>query len=216
VTLPLLAGPAGGGLALSDLTRDGARDAVQEELRKQEYVEAQPSLVTRALDWLFDALSDVLDGAAAVAPGGTLGVIALLVLLGLFVAVVLLRIGPLGRTSAPPPLFEGGRALSAADHRRLAEAAAGEGRFAEAVRERLRAVVRDLEARGALDPRPGRTAGEVARDAGAVVPALAADLSRATSLFDEVWYGGRPADASSYAVLVAVDDEVGASRLTVS
>ena len=48
----------------------------------------------------------------------------------------------------------------------------------------------------------------MARDGGAAVPDVAADLARAAALFDEVWYGGRPADASSYAVLVAVDERV--------
>ena len=80
------------------------------------------------------------------------------------------------------------------------------------MRERLRAVVRDLEARGLLDPRPGRTAGEVARDAGAAVPALAEDLRRASIVFDEVWYGGRTADAGSYALLVDVDTRAAAAR----
>ena len=75
--------------------------------------------------------------------------------------------------------------------------------------------MRELEARGALDPRPGRTAGEVARDGGAAVPAVADDLRRAARVFDEVWYGGRPADAASYAALVAVDARVASSRLAV-
>ena len=77
-------------------------------------------------------------------------------------------------------------------------------------------MVRDLESRGALDPRPGRTAGEVARDGGAAVPALADDLRRAAVLFDEVWYGGRNADAGSYAELVGVDERVRGSRLVVT
>jgi hypothetical protein len=139
-----------------------------------------------------------------------------LLLVGL-VAVVLHRTGPLARRGPQrEALFAGSAVLTAQAHRELAEAAAGEGRWADAVRERLRAVVRELESRGALDPRPGRTAGEVARDGGAAVPALAADLSRAAMLFDEVWYGGRDADAGSYAVLVGVDERVRDSRLVVT
>ena len=83
--------------------------------------------------------------------------------------------------------------LDAAEHRRRADGFAGEGRFAEAVRERMRAIVRELETRGVLEPRPGRTADEVAREAGALVPAVAPDLRTAATVFDEVWYGGRPA-----------------------
>ena len=55
----------------------------------------------------------------------------------------------------------------------------------------------------------------MSREAGAAVPAIAAHLQRATTLFDEVWYGGRDADAASYAVLVEVDQRVTGSRLAV-
>ncbi len=200
-------------LAVSELSRDAARDAAREELRRREYTEAQPPLLLRLVGRVVREIGELFDRAAGFAPGGPLGVLALLLLAGLFVAVVLTRIGPLARRSGGQPLFAGASALSAAEHRRLAERAASEGRFAEAVRERLRAIVRTLEARGVLDPRPGRTAGEVARDGGRAVPALADDLRRAALVFDQIWYGGRPADATSYAVLVAVDERVASTRL---
>jgi hypothetical protein len=202
-------------LAALEVDRESARDAAVEELRRREYADAQPPLLVRLAERVLHELGEVLDRAAAAAPGGLLGLLALVVLLGLLVVVVLVRVGPLGRAAAHPALFAGSPELSAGSHRELAEAAAREGRWADAVRERLRAVVRELEARGALDPRPGRTAGEVARDGGASLPSLADDLRRAAALFDEVWYGGRPADESSYATLVDVDDRVRASRLAV-
>lgn len=201
---------------LSDLTRDSARDAARAELSRREYADAQPPLLVRLAGRLVRELGELLDGAAAAVPGGRLGLLLLLGLLVLLVAVVLARVRPAGRSGARAPLFAGSAELSAKQHRELAEQAAAEGRFADAVRERLRAVVRDLEARGVLDPRPGRTAGEIARDAGAAVPAVAADLRRASIVFDEVWYGGRAADASSYALLVEVDERVGRSRLVAS
>ena len=196
-----------------ELGRDAARDAAREELRRREYADAQPSLLLRVVGRVLRELGELLDAAAGAAPGGRLGLLALLALLCLLVAVVLSRIGPLARRSRTGELFAGSAELTAAQHRELAEQAAGEGRYADAVRERLRAVVRDLEARGALDPRPGRTAGEVARDGGAAVPTVAEDLRRAAVLFDEVWYGGRAADATSYAVLVDLDTRVAGSRL---
>lgn len=200
-------------IAAAEVSREAAQEAAREELRRREYDEAQPPLVYRLLGRVVREIGELFDRAASVAPGGSLGVIALITLLGLFVAVVLTRVGPLARSrSAAQPLFAGTTSLSAAEHRRLAESAAAEGRFADAVRERLRAVVRTLEARGALDPRPGRTAGEVARDGGRAMPALAEDLRRAALLFDEIWYGGRTADASSYAVLVQVDDKITGNR----
>jgi len=202
---------------LDELTRETAREAAQQELRRREYADAQPSLVLRAVGRVVREIGELLDRAAGAAPGGRLGLLALLALLLVFVAVVLSRVGPLARrSSSSSALFAGAAVLTAAEHRVLAERAAAEQRWADAVRERLRAVVRDLEARGALDPRPGRTAGEVARDGGAAVPSIAAPLQRAAGLFDEIWYGGRTADAGSYAALVAVDDAVAGSRLVLA
>ena len=195
------------------LARDAAREAAREELRRREYTQAQPPLVLRVIGRVLREIGELLDRAAGAAPGGRLGLLALFIMLGVFVAVVLSRVGPLARRSPGRPLFEGPRSLSAAEHRALADQAARQGHFGDAVRERLRAVVRDLEVRGALDPRPGRTAGEVARDGGAAVPAVAGDLRRAAVLFDEIWYGGRAADASSYAIMVAVDEQLSSSRL---
>jgi hypothetical protein len=199
------------------LDREAARDAAREELSRPEYDAAQPPLLVRLVGRGVRALLDLLDGAAGAVPGGYPGLLVLLALLGLLVAVVLGKVRPGGsdRGARRTPLFAGSAALTAAEHRALAETAAADGRWADAVRERLRAVVRDLEARGVLDARPGRTAGEVARDAGAVVPAVADDLRRAAVLFDEVWYGGRTADAASYGLLVEVDRHVGSSRLAV-
>ena len=201
-----------GALLARAVDRDAARDAAERELRRREYADAQPSPVVRLVGRVLRQVGELLDRAADAAPGGLLGALALLALVALLVAVVLVRVGPLARTSRPAALFAGSATLTAEEHRALAQAAAEQGRWADAVRERLRAVVRELEARGALDPRPGRTAGEVARDGGAAVPEVADDLARAAALFDEVWYGGRPADASSYAVLVAVDERVSDRR----
>ncbi len=203
---------------MTDLSREAARDAARDELSRPEYDAAQPPLLIRLAGRAVRALLDLLDGAAGAVPGGYVGLLVLALLVALLVAVVLGRVRPGGadRSGGRVPLFAGSEVLSAAQHRVLAEAAAAEGRWADAVRERLRAVVRDLEARGVLDPRPGRTAGEVARDAGVAVPAVADDLRRAAVLFDEVWYGGRTADAASYAVLVEVDQRAGSSRLAVT
>ena len=196
-----------------ELTRESARDAAREELSRRDYDVAQPPLLVRVLGRVLRWIGDALDTAAEAVPGGAFGLVLVLVLLVALVAVVLARVRPGsdGR-EARTPLFAGATTLTADEHRARAEQAAAAGAWADAVRERLRAVVRDLEARGVLDPRPGRTAGEVAHDAGAAVPAVADDLRRGAVLFDEIWYGGRPADASSYALLVEVDRRVGSSR----
>lgn len=201
-------------MRLLDLDREAAREAAREELSRPEYDGAQPPLLIRLAGRLLRVLGDLFDNAVGAVPGGPTGLLLLFLLLGGVAAVVLARVRPSSQGGGrQAPLFAGSALLTAAEHRALAAAAAAESRWADAVRERLRAVVRDLETRGALDCQPARTAGEVARDGGAAVPAAAADLLRAAVLFDEVWYGGRPADAASYAVLVEVDERVGRSRI---
>lgn len=78
----------------------------------------------------------------------------------------------------------------------LADRLAAEGRYAEAIRQRLRDVIRDLVAAGVLAPQPGWTAAELATLAAAQRPAVGAPLGAATELFSEIWYGARPAGAA--------------------
>lgn len=197
---------------VGDLTRDTAREAARQELAKPAYDEARPSVFRRFLDELIDALNRVLDGPSVGLDPRLAGVLFVLVLT-LVTVVILLRVGPISRQRQQGPLFAGAAPLTADGHRAAADTAAGEGRWADAVRERLRAVVRELEARGVLDPRPGRTADEVAGDAGAAVPDIAAPMREAATLFNEIWYGGREAGPASYDVLVEVDRRVAAARL---
>ena len=199
---------------MSGLSREQARELAREELARREYDDAQPPLLLRLLGRALRELGELLDRTAGALPGGGLGLLLLLALVVALLLVVRAKVGPIARgRRGDEGLFAGAQEMSADGHRALAETAAGEGRFAEAVRERLRAVVRELEARGVLDPRPGRTAGEVARDGGRAVPEIADDLRRAATVFDETWYGGRQADASSYALLVEVDRTVSGTRL---
>jgi hypothetical protein len=207
VTLPLLLDLPG---------RDEAREAAQRELSKHAYQQARPPWFERLLTWVLNKLDHLLSRASGSVPGGGWGLLVLVLLVAGLVTVVLVKLKPTARRSGLPELFAGGEELSAAAHRELAERAAARGDHAEAVRERLRAVVRELEARGVVEPRPGRTADEVAIEAGRVVPALAAALREGARLFDEVWYGGRSADASTYRVLVALDERVCAARLVLA
>ncbi|MEO6205952.1 MAG: DUF4129 domain-containing protein [Mycobacteriales bacterium] len=199
-------------LAVDELSREAARRAARRELQDRRYEDAQPPLLARVIGRGLRELGRLLDAAAANAPGGGLGLLLLTALVVLFVAIVLTRLSPT-RRARPNRLFDSGRALTAQDHRRQAEQAAAAGRWPDAIRERLRAAVRELESRGVLEPRAGRTAGEVARDATAAVPTLAEPLTAATRAFDEVWYGGRPGDAQAYALLVHLDDTITSTRL---
>jgi hypothetical protein len=192
--------------------RDAAREAAQRELSDPVYGAAEPSWPQRALDWLLERLGELLRAAADVSPGGYGGLIVLGALILLAVIGIRLRLGRVRRIAGGDrPLFAGGP-RSAADHRRTADEHAGRGEWADAVRERLRAIARGLEERDLLDQRPGRTAGETAADAGRLLPALAADLRAAATAFDEVSYGGREATAATDEQLRALDDAVRATR----
>ena len=100
------------------------------------------------------------------------------------------------------------RPRSAAEHRAAAEAQAAQGHWNQAVRERMRAVVRSLEERALLDVRPGRTADEAASEAGAVLPAHADRLHTAARDFDDVTYGGRSAAEGTYRRLATLDTDL--------
>lgn len=83
--------------------------------------------------------------------------------------------------------------LSAAAFVSLADRLAADGRYAEAVRERLRAIVRDLIDRDVIAHHPGWTVTELAAAAASVRPAVDPPLGAAARLFSDIWYGQRPA-----------------------
>jgi hypothetical protein len=74
-----------------------------------------------------------------------------------------------------------------------ADQLAAEGRYAEAVRERLRAIVRELIEREVIEHRPGWTVTELARAAGHAVPDAAGPLRAAGDTFSAIWYAEQPA-----------------------
>ncbi|WP_243706449.1 DUF4129 domain-containing protein [Micromonospora sp. KC721] len=77
----------------------------------------------------------------------------------------------------------------------LADRLAAEGRFADAVRERLRGMVRRLVAAGTVAQRPGLTVTELTEEASGNLPAVDPPLRAAAALFSAVWYAHRPASA---------------------
>jgi hypothetical protein len=195
------------------VTRNGAQTAARNEFARRGYHRNDPSLVDRALAWFFKRLGKLLDAGARHAPGHATGFVLLaLVLIGV-VVLVIARVGVLRRsTRAHTEAIFGGEQVTAADHRRRADDFAGQQLWAQAIRERLRAIARELEERGVLDPRPGRTAAELSREAATQLPALAGELSAATSTFDAVWYGGRTAVAADDQQLRALDAKVAGSH----
>lgn len=76
-----------------------------------------------------------------------------------------------------------------------ADELAAAGRYAEAVRERLRSMLRGLIERGLLPASPGWTVMELAAAAAQARPALSGPCGGAAAVFSEIWYGLRPATA---------------------
>jgi hypothetical protein len=195
-----------------EVGRDDARHAAATELTNPGYQAAEPSLLTRALNWVGARILAVLDSISSTVPGGIFGLLVLIVVAVVLVVVIRLKAGKMVRSARREyQVFEGG-ARSADEHRRAAEAAAARGDFDEAVRERFRAVVRALEQRALLDSRSGRTADEAAADAGRLLPGCAAELREGAAAFDDVHYGGRPATAEGYRRLVELDGRCQAER----
>lgn len=198
-----------------EIGRDEARRRALEELAKAKYG-GTPEWVERALARASERVERLLElyqqwrasqgQGAGVSPGFVVAVVVLL----LVIALVVWRVG------LPRWQRRRGREESlgldptkaATDYRSLADQAAETGDFRVAVRERFRAVVRELEVRTILDVRPARTAWEAAYSASRSVPTATEALHTGAELFNAVVYGDRPADASTYAQLVEVDAAV--------
>jgi hypothetical protein len=189
-----------------DIDRDAAHEAAQHELAKPIYPKA--SLTERLMDWL-DELFYKLASAGAKVPGGwlTLSVLLIVLAIGVVVAVRIARRTMRTNRGRGGAMF-GDHVLSAAEHRRTAEQYAAVGDWSAAIRHRLRAVARQLEESAVLDPVPGRTATELARDARRAIPNLAAELSRAADAFNDVTYGDRPGTDSAYRMIADLDDHL--------
>lgn len=193
-----------------DIDREPAYEAAQRELAKAVYPRA--SLSDRLAEWLNDLLHRLMHTGAAL-PGGWFTIVVLGMLL-LAAAVVAARIArrTMGRRGVEQ--LYGSGTLSAADHRARANDSAARGDWAAAIRQRLRAIARQLEEDGVLNLVPGRTADELAHHAGLALPTFADDLAAAAAAFDDVTYGDRPGTERNYQLIADLDDRVQRGRLS--
>ncbi|OBF40719.1 hypothetical protein A5724_06510 [Mycobacterium sp. ACS1612] len=189
-----------------DIDRDAAHDAAQRELSKPIY--PKPSLTDRLMKWIEELLYRLADASASV-PGGwvTISVLVILLVTAIAVAIRIARRTMRTNRGGEPALF-GEHELSAAEHRATAEQYAASGDWSAAIRHRLRAVARQLEESSVLDPVPGRTATELARDAGRAIPPLASELRRAAETFNDVTYGEQPGTEAAYRMVADLDDHL--------
>jgi hypothetical protein len=199
--------------------REEAQRRAAEELAKAKYggtpqwlidlAERADSLVTRLVDLFVRFLSGPSGAGGAGVSWGF--VIAVLILLAA-VALVVWRVGlPRWRSRRRDAAVELDPTRAAQDYRGRSEEHAAAGEWAAAVRERFRAVVRELEVATVLDVRPARTAWEAAYRASRVLPECADALRDGAETFNAVVYGDRPATETAYRQLVALDEQVGAA-----
>jgi hypothetical protein len=202
--------PAFGAGGIPVIGRRAAQRLARAELSKAIY-HPQPSLTERAVRFLLAWLARLFQASQRV-PGGWWGIVALIAIAVILVAIVLARIGPVARerrraAELTPP----GLARTARDHRAAAGRLAAAGDYAAAICERVRAIAAELDERGVLMPRTGRTADEFAAEAGQALPPHAADLLGAARLFDEIRYGQHPGTRTGYERVAGLDARIGAS-----
>lgn len=189
--------------------REQAARWAADELARREYQEARPGLLARAIRWLLDHVPDLPEG-----PGSRW---VLVLLLGVVVLAAVYAVGRVGLARSAARRREAGGlfgdvARSAAEHRAEADRAAAAGDWSTAVLERFRAVARELEERAVLGDQPGRTADELAREAGVGLPDLAEQLLAGAATFDEVRYGGLPGSPGADERLRTLDTAVRQAR----
>jgi hypothetical protein len=189
-----------------DIGHDAAHEAARRELDKPIYPKEDPT--QRFQEWIHELLYRILEKGSSI-PGGwlTVGVLLSLLVIAVVIAVRIARRTMRTHRGGDFQLFDSGE-LSAAQHRAAAEDSAAQGQWTPAIRHRLRAVARGLEEAGILDPAPGRTANELARDAGERIPHLADELSGAAGAFNDVTYGERPGTPAAYQLIVDLDDHL--------
>ncbi|QGZ49222.1 DUF4129 domain-containing protein [Streptomyces sp. QHH-9511] len=197
-----------------DTPRVPAREAAERELSKPMYHENDPNLIERGLDRFWEWVGELFDAASGATPGGLIGLLAIVLVALALAAALWWRLGTPQRTpTTADSLFTDGP-RTAAEHRAAAARHAAAGRWNQALQERMRAVVRSLEERTLLDPRPGRTADEAAAEAGRSLPAHADELRAAARAFDDVTYGGRTADEPAYRRVEELDTALERTRPT--
>lgn len=189
-----------------DIDSDAAHEAAQRELAKPIY--PKPSLTERLSDWIDDLVYRLASESASI-PGGWVTITVLLVLVGVAAIVAIRTARRTMRTgSARDVALFGEHEMTAAQHRAAAERYAAAADWAAAIRHRLRAVARQLEETGVLDPVPGRTATELARDAAGQLAHLSDEFSSAATVFNDVTYGEIPGTEDGYRLVADLDDHV--------
>ena len=196
--------------------RKAAQQLARAELAKPEY-HHHVSLIEAVILAVLHFLTRVVNAASGAVPGGWWALVALAALAVIVTTGVLNWIGPLARSyRGSGPLAAEGEARTARHHRQEAQRLADAGDYTAAIIECVRAIAAELEQRGLLPPRIGRTADEFAAEAGRALAVHADALRDAARQFDEIRYGQRPGSRAGYERLSELDRRIMASAPRVS
>jgi len=202
------------GLPPSEHDPGSIRDLADQILSQARYDEPAQSIPDRIFGWVGEQLTKLLDGLVG-SGGGTF--VAWAILLGALGAMIYLlaRAGRITMlpSAGPEPEVMVELTRTAREWREEADALEGQGRWADGLRCRYRALVADLVRRGTIPDQAGRTAGEYVRDVAARQPDAAPAFAAATELFEAVWYGGAVTGASEAERFRALDAQVLAVRV---
>ena len=199
------------------------RDAAEEVLAHPDFNPSE-SWLGRLWDWFVS----LFEGSEPSAPeivtpppevatgGGGIGIVPILILIGLVALLVVIiartRWSSVKRVRGDDDddeiIIRTGEIVDPNSLLGQAERAEGEGRWREALRLRYRALVADLIARGAVDAMVGRTTGEYRREVAGSLPDRSDAFSRASDLFDDVWYGNKPTGEQDSRAFRTLVDEV--------
>ena len=205
--LAVLAAAGGGGPGIG---RKAAQQLARAELAKPEY-HRHVSLIEAVILAVLRFLTRLVNAASGAVPGGWWALVALAALAVIVTAGVLNWIGPPARAHRDSGPLAEGEARTARHHRQEAHRLAGAGDYTTATIECVRAIAAELEERGRLPPRVGRTADEFAAEAGRALPVHADALGDAARQFDEIRYGQRAGSRAGYERLSELDRRIMAS-----
>jgi hypothetical protein len=197
-----------------------ARDWVLDELSKQPYQAAKPTLLDLIAQQILGWFGDIIDwltssGDQSEGGAGSLGFLAILIPVAILVVLAFLIYGVprLNRRSkVTGALFGDDEQRDAAAMRRAAERAAASGDFTTAVTELFRALARGLAERTLVTTHPGTTAGEFARRASGVFPEAREPLASAALDFDAVRYLDHDGTREQWDAMVALERRLRLAR----
>jgi Domain of unknown function (DUF4129) len=210
-----LLGTLGRVLADIPVDPDGpeAKHLVVNELSKQEYQNARPSLFDLVAKAIFDWFGSLRIGGIEGAPS-----FGILIVLAIFATIVVIAILVFGvprmnrRSKLPGELFGEDDNRSAAQIRAAAQSAAARGDYVAAIAEMFRSIARGLAERTIVSTNPGTTARAFAVKAGIAFPESAGELSASAASFDRVRYLGKPGSAAEYEQVSRLESQLRNSK----